>query len=83
MKKVNSPVNWNSNDAPDYQEVTPYRQLMDEKVDAGYTMTEWGTEMEKDPARMTEDLPKRGMGMPTAVTSSARGRPAASIRRAD
>jgi inosose dehydratase len=63
MKIATAPVNWNNNDAPDYREWTPYPQLIDEMVKAGYRVTEWGMNMPKDPGQMNEDLRERGLGM--------------------
>ena len=56
MKLATAPVNWNNNDAPDYREWTPYPQLIQEMVTAGYAATEWGMNMPKDPKTMNADL---------------------------
>jgi inosose dehydratase len=56
MKLATAPVNWNNNDAPDYREWTPYPQLIREMVAAGYSATEWGMNMPKDPRIMNADL---------------------------
>jgi inosose dehydratase len=56
MKLATAPVNWNNNDAPDYREWTPYPQLIKEMVAAGYSATEWGMNMPKNPGIMNPDL---------------------------
>jgi inosose dehydratase len=63
MKVATAPVNWNNNDAPDYREWTPYPQLIEEMVAAGYSATEWGMNMPKDPRTMSADLRKYGLQM--------------------
>jgi inosose dehydratase len=63
MKIATAPVNWNNDDAADYREWTPYPQLLDEMVRAGYDVTEWGMNMPKDSARMVGDLKQRGLQM--------------------
>jgi hypothetical protein len=50
MKVATAPVNWNSPHVPDYRPATPYPQLLEEMKAAGYTATEWSTDMPKDPA---------------------------------
>jgi hypothetical protein len=49
MKLATAPVNWNNNDARDYRAWTPYPQLIEEMVAAGYSATEWGMNMPRDP----------------------------------
>jgi inosose dehydratase len=56
MRIATAPVNWNNADVTDYRPWTPYPVLLDEMVAAGYTATEWGMNMEKDVARLREDL---------------------------
>jgi inosose dehydratase len=56
MRIATAPVNWNNADVTGYRAWTPYPQLLDEMVAAGYTATEWGMNMEKDPARLRDDL---------------------------
>ena len=63
MKVATAPVNWNNNDAPDYREWTPYPQLIEEMVAAGYSATEWGMNMPKDPQVMSADLRSHGLQM--------------------
>jgi inosose dehydratase len=47
----------------DYREWTPYPQLLEEVLTAGYTATEWDVCMGKDPARMRSDLQTKDIGM--------------------
>ena len=61
MRIATAPVNWNNADVTDYRAWTPYPQLLDEMVAAGYAVTEWGMNMEKDPARLREDLRARNL----------------------
>jgi inosose dehydratase len=63
MKLATAPVNWNNNDAPGYRDWTPYPQLIEEMVSAGYTATEWGMNMPKDPPAMNADLQKYDLRM--------------------
>jgi inosose dehydratase len=63
MKLATAPVNWNNNDVRDYREWTPYPQLLEEILAAGYTATEWDVCMEKDAARMLADLQARDLRM--------------------
>jgi inosose dehydratase len=63
MKIATAPVNWNNNDVRDYREWTPYPQLLDEMLAAGYTATEWDVCMSDDVARVQSDLAKRNLGM--------------------
>jgi inosose dehydratase len=63
MKLATAPVNWNSNDVPDYREWTPYPQLIEKMVAAGYPATEWGMNMPKDPEMMKADLQRYGLQM--------------------
>jgi inosose dehydratase len=61
MKLATAPVNWNSPDVPEYREYTPYLQLLEEMLAAGYTATEWSSIMPKDPEALIRDLQARGM----------------------
>jgi inosose dehydratase len=63
MKVATAPVNWNSLHVPDYRPSTPYPQLLEEMKAAGYTATEWSTDMPKDPAVLAADLQVRGLGL--------------------
>ena len=63
MKVTTAPVNWNSPHVPDYRPSTPYPQLLEEMKAAGYTATEWSTDMPKDPAVLAADLQARGLGL--------------------
>jgi len=61
MKVATAPVNWNSPHVPDYRPATPYPQLLEEMKAAGYTATEWSTDMPKDPAVLAADLQAHGL----------------------
>jgi inosose dehydratase len=61
VKIATAPVNWNNADVDDYRPWTPYPQLLDEMVAAGYRATEWGMNMERDPARLRRDLEQRSL----------------------
>jgi inosose dehydratase len=61
MRIATAPVNWNNADVTGYRPWTPYPQLLDEMVAAGYVATEWGMNMEKDVMRLREDLGARGL----------------------
>jgi inosose dehydratase len=63
MKLATAPVNWNSPDVPEYREYTPYPQLLEEMLAAGYTTTEWSSIMPKDPQILLRDLQARGMNL--------------------
>jgi inosose dehydratase len=63
MKIATAPVNWNNNDVREYREWTPYPQLLEEMLAAGYVATEWDVCMEKDPARVRTDLETRHLRM--------------------
>ena len=63
MKLATAPVNWNSPDVPEYRAYTPYPQLLEEMVAAGYSATEWSSIMPKEPAVLAEDLRTRGLQM--------------------
>jgi len=61
VKLATAPVNWNSPDVPEYRPRTPYPQLLEEMEVAGYTATEWATEMPKDPGVLGADLRAHGL----------------------
>jgi inosose dehydratase len=61
MKVATAPVNWNSPHVPDYRPATPYPQLLEEMKAAGYTATEWSTDMPKDPVVLAADLQAHGL----------------------
>jgi inosose dehydratase len=63
MKLATAPVNWNSPDVPEYRAYTPYPQLLEEMVAAGYSATEWSSIMPKEPEVLAEDLRARGLRM--------------------
>jgi inosose dehydratase len=63
MKLATAPVNWNNADTANYREWTAYPQLLEEMKRAGYSATEWGMNMEKEPAKMVADLNQRGLQM--------------------
>jgi inosose dehydratase len=63
MKIATAPVNWNNNDVRDYREWTPYPQLLEEMVAAGYAATEWDVCMAKETARVRADLQTRDLRM--------------------
>ena len=63
MKLATAPVNWNSPDVPEYRAYTPYPQLLEEMVAAGYSATEWSSIMPKEPEVLAEDLRARGLLM--------------------
>ena len=61
MKLATAPVNWNNADVTDYRPWIPYPALLDEMVAAGYNATEWGMNMERDPAKLLADLQRRNL----------------------
>jgi inosose dehydratase len=61
MRIATAPVNWNNADVSDYRPWIPYPRLLDEMAAAGYAATEWGMNMERDPARLREDLQLRNL----------------------
>jgi inosose dehydratase len=63
VRIATAPVNWNSPDVPEYRAWLPYRQMMDEFVEAGYDATEWGPGMPEDPAELDVALRERGLTM--------------------
>jgi inosose dehydratase len=63
MNLATAPVNWNSPDVPEYREYTPYPQLLEEMLAAGYTTTEWSSIMPKNPQELLRDLQARGMNL--------------------
>jgi inosose dehydratase len=63
VRIATAPVNWNNPDVPEYRAWLPYRQMMDEFVEAGYDATEWGPGMPEDPAELKEALDARGLEM--------------------
>src|ERR1700740_328640 len=63
MKVATAPVNWNSPDVPEYRAYTPYPQLLEEMVAAGYSATEWSSIMPKEPVVLAKDLRARGLLM--------------------
>lgn len=56
-----APVSWNNHDVPDYRPWTPYDQMLDEMVAAGYTATEFDDEFPADPAQAERDMVRRGL----------------------
>ncbi len=68
MKIATAPVNWNSPDVPEYRPWTPYPQLLKEMQEAGYSATEWGTNMPRDPALLGPDLDAHGLQMEMAFS---------------
>src|SRR6202011_6333831 len=75
MRIATAPVNWNNADVTDYRPWTPYPALLDEMVAAGYTATEWGMNMEKNAARLREDLPARNLRPPGGFVGPGLGNP--------
>ena len=63
MKLATAPVNWNGPDVPEYRKYTPYPQLLEEMVAAGYSATEWSSIMPKEPEVLAQDLRVRGLRM--------------------
>jgi inosose dehydratase len=63
VRIATAPVNWNSPDVPEYRAWLPYRQMMDEFVEAGYDATEWGPGMPEDPVELGQELQGRGLTM--------------------
>ena len=63
MKLATAPCNWNNGDVPEYREYTPYPQMMDEMVAAGYTATEWGPGMPDDPDVAGDGMAMGGLSM--------------------
>jgi hypothetical protein len=63
MKIATAPVNWNSPDVPEYRAGTPYPQLIDEMVKAGYAATEWASIMPEEPSVLAKDLKNRGLSL--------------------
>ena len=63
MQLATAPVNWNSPDVPEYRAWTPYPQLLAEMRAAGYSATEWGSNMPQDPGQLGADLHANGLRM--------------------
>ncbi len=63
MRIATAPVNWNNADVPEYRQWTPYEQMMDEMVQAGFTATEWGPGMPDDPATVRAEMTRRDLDM--------------------
>lgn len=63
MRIATAPCNWNNGDIPDFRAYTPYPQMMDEMVQAGYSATEWGPGMPEDPAEVRDQMAARGLAM--------------------
>ncbi len=63
MKLATAPVNWNSPDVPEYRDWTPYPELLAEMRSAGYTATEWGSNMPREPKQLGPDLERNGLRM--------------------
>jgi inosose dehydratase len=63
MRIATAPCNWNNGDVPEYRPYTPYPQMMDEMVEAGYTATEWGPGMPDDPQTVRTEMAARGLSM--------------------
>lgn len=61
VRIATAPCNWNNGDVPEYRPYTPYAQMMDEMVEAGYTATEWGPGMPDDPATVRAECAKRNL----------------------
>jgi inosose dehydratase len=80
-----APVNWNNEDVPDYRPWTPYLQMLDEMVEAGYTATEFSSHFPDDPAQASRDLRARGLRPAStfhALNLRDAGMEASEIRRA-
>lgn len=63
MRIATAPCNWNNGDVPEYRPYTPYPQMMDEMVQAGYAATEWGPGMPDDPQTVRTEMASRGLSM--------------------
>lgn len=63
MRIATAPCNWNNGDVPEYREYTPYGQMMDEMIEAGYTATEWGPGMPDDPEVVKAEMAARDLEM--------------------
>ncbi len=63
MKVATAPINWNNEDVPGYRKPTPYPQLLDEIVAAGYDATEWSGSLPDDPDVLRPALKARGLSL--------------------
>jgi len=59
MRIATAPINWNNEDVPEYRTWTPYPEVLDEIVAAGYRTTEWSSSLPDDPPALTADLRAR------------------------
>ena len=56
-----APCNWNNDDVSDYRPCTPYPDLLDQMVEAGYTASEVATSLPADVAVIRRDFSARNL----------------------
>ena len=61
LRIATCPVNWNNNDIPGWRPVTPFPDILDQMVSAGYRATEYDGSFGNDPNQLATELRRRGM----------------------
>lgn len=61
LRVATCPVNWNNNDLVNWRPVTPFPQILDRMLEAGYTATEYDGLFGTDGAVVNHELRSRGM----------------------
>ena len=63
MRIATAPINWNNEDVPEYRAWTPYPQVLDEIVKAGYRATEWSASLPTEPTELAAALEARDLAL--------------------
>lgn len=61
LRLATAPVNWNNNDIPGWRPVTPFPEILDRMVAAGYDATEYDAGFGTDPDALNREAASRGI----------------------
>lgn len=61
LRIATCPVNWNNNDIPGFKPITPFPEILDRMVQAGYQATEYDGLFGTDPVAVRSALESRGL----------------------
>lgn len=61
LRLATAPVNWNNNDIPGWRPLTPFPDILDRAIEAGYTVIEYDDAFGTDADRLREEASSRGI----------------------
>lgn len=61
LRLATAPVNWNNNDIPGWRPVTPFPEILDRALDAGYRAIEYDDAFGRDPNQLNSEALARDM----------------------